>query len=251
MLLSELKSGAGADQLPRSSLNLGWDQPTQHDAHAYLESDLSSLVLSSSFNAPTGNDGVVARELIGRLGSICKSGDISPTSRCQVGRTSCYTTPLNSPSKLNPSATDHQQQGVPAQGNQMAASQFAPFADDPGLAERAVRFSCFGARSHVGIGAQLGLAEAGKLSRVSSSQSLIAANNGKAITVSDATMEMSRFGGRVSCSSSPGASSVSDSLTAPGTQSNGRKRKAAPKGKGKISPLSSPNKNPPKVPTKS
>ncbi|XP_074577856.1 transcription factor bHLH62-like [Curcuma longa] len=239
VLPSELKSAAGADQLPRSSLNLGWDQPMQHDAHAYLESDISSLVLSPSFNAPTGNDGVVVRELIGRLGSICKSRDITPTSRCQVARTSC------SPPMLNLTVTDDQQQGVPGQGNEMAASQLAPFAGDPGLGETAARFCCFGLRNHVGIGAQLGIAEAGKLSRVSSSQSLMAANNGKGVTKSDSTMEMSRFGGRISCSSSPGASSVSDSLAATGAESNARKRKAAPKGKGKISPLSSPNMNPP------
>ncbi|KAG6488986.1 transcription factor bHLH78-like [Zingiber officinale] len=245
-LPSELKSGADADQLPRSSLKLGWDQPMQHDAHAYLQSDLSSLVLSPSFNAPTGNDGVVVCELVGRLGSICKSGGISPTSRCQVVRISCHATPLNSPPKLNLSATNHQPQGVPAQGNQMAASQFAPFADDPGLVEKPARFPCFGARNRVGIGAQLGLAEAGKLPRVSSSQSLMAANNGKGVAISDATMEMSRFGARVSYSSSPGASSASDSLATTGAESNGRKRKAAPKCKGKISPLSSPNMNPPK-----
>ncbi|KAG6497010.1 hypothetical protein ZIOFF_044894 [Zingiber officinale] len=68
----------------------------------------------------------------------------------------------------------------------MAALQFTPFADDPRLAEKAVRFPCFGVRN---------LAEAGKLSRVLSSQSLMSANNGKRVTISDAIMEEPRFSG--------------------------------------------------------
>ncbi|KAG6494603.1 hypothetical protein ZIOFF_042363 [Zingiber officinale] len=97
----------------------------------------------------------------------------------------------------------------------MVALQFASFADYSRLVEKAVRFPCFNARN---------LAEAGKLSRISSSQSLMAANNGKRVTIFDATMEKPRFGGRVSYSSSLGASSVWDSLAMTGAESNGRKR---------------------------
>ncbi|KAG6506200.1 hypothetical protein ZIOFF_031518 [Zingiber officinale] len=74
----------------------------------------------------------------------------------------------------------------------------------------------------------------------------MSANNGKRVTISDAIMEKPRFSGRVSYSSLLGASPMSDSLVMIGAKRNGRKRKAAPKCQGKISPLSSPNMNPPK-----
>ncbi|CAL9096649.1 unnamed protein product [Musa acuminata var. zebrina] len=230
---------AAADQLPNSFLNLGWEQPMHHDAH--FESALSSLVSSPSSNTPAGNDSVIIGELIGRLGSICNSGEVSPPSRYQSANTSCYSTPLNSPPKLNLSGMDHQQQGrggVPVPGNQMAAGKFSPFAADPGFAERAARFSCFGARGYAGLGGQFGLPEAGKLSRVSSSQSL------KARPV---TETRSKFGGEAEFGNSQEASSVSDRMTAVRAENNARKRKAASKGKAKGAPLSSSNMNPPKV----
>ncbi|CAL9193567.1 unnamed protein product [Musa hybrid cultivar] len=230
---------AAADQLPNSFLNLGWEQPMHHDAH--FESALSSLVSSPSSNTPAGNDSVIIGELIGRLGSICNSGEVSPPSRYQSTNTSCYSTPLNSPPKLNLSGMDHQQQGrggVPVPGNQMAAGKFSPFAADPGFAERAARFSCFGARGYAGLGGQLGLPEAGKLSRVSSSQSLKAR---------PAMETRSKFGGEAEFGNSQEASSVSDRTTAVGAENNARKRKAASKGKAKGAPLSSSNMNPPKV----
>ncbi|RWW86084.1 hypothetical protein BHE74_00005156 [Ensete ventricosum] len=204
----EMNSGAAAaaaDQLPNSFLNLGWEQPMHHDVH--FESALSSLVSSPSSNAPAGNDSVIIGELIGRLGSICNSGEVSPPSRYQSTNTSCYSTPLNSPPRLNLSTMDHQQQGrggVPVPGNQMAAGKFSPFAADPGFTERAARFSCFGARGYPGLGGQFGLPEAGKLSRVSSSQSLKAvqlgaSDNGKEVPVSEPerpeTETRSKFGG--------------------------------------------------------
>ncbi|CAL9056381.1 unnamed protein product, partial [Musa banksii] len=253
----EMNSRAvAADQLPNSFLNLGWEQPMHHDAH--FESALSSLVSSPSSNTPAGNDSVIIGELIGRLGSICNSGEVSPPSRYQSTNTSCYSTPLNSPPKLNLSGMDHQQQGrggVPVPGNQMAAGKFSPFAADPGFAERAARFSCFGARGYAGLGGQFGLPEAGKLSRVSSSQSLKAvqmgaSDNGKEVPVSEperpAMETRSKFGGEAEFGNSQEASSVSDRTTAVGAENNARKRKAASKGKAKGAPLSSSNMNPPK-----
>ncbi|KAJ8484101.1 hypothetical protein OPV22_016586 [Ensete ventricosum] len=255
----EMNSGAAAaaaDQLPNSFLNLGWEQPMHHDVH--FESALSSLVSSPSSNAPAGNDSVIIGELIGRLGSICNSGEVSPPSRYQSTNTSCYSTPLNSPPRLNLSTMDHQQQGrggVPVPGNQMAAGKFSPFAADPGFTERAARFSCFGARGYPGLGGQFGLPEAGKLSRVSSSQSLKAvqlgaSDNGKEVPVSEPerpeTETRSKFGGEAEFGNSQEASSVSDRMTAVGAENNARKRKAASKGKAKGAPLSSSNMNPPK-----
>lgn len=134
-------------------------------------------------------------------------------------------------------------------GSQAVAAQFASFAADPAFAGRAAKFSCFGPRTSGGLGDQLGLPEAGNLSRVSSSQSIMAAN-GKEVAIAGPErmeMERSKFGGRTPGSSSPEASSASDRLTAGGGDNNGRKRKAAPKGKAKGAPLSSSTVNPPKV----
>ncbi|XP_042418471.1 transcription factor bHLH78-like isoform X2 [Zingiber officinale] len=218
-----VNSSSGADQLPNSFVNLGWEHAMRQNSHAHIESALSSLVSSPSFNAPAGNDSVVIRELIGRLGSICNSGDASPSSRYHSPRASYYSTPLNSPPKLNISGADHQQQGMLV--NPTADAQFELFAES--------------------AASKLGFAEAGKLSRVSSSQSL-AAPSGKEVTVSDAVMEMPKFGrGRVSKWPPPEASSASGKLPAVVAENNGRKRKAAPKGKGKASPSSSLAMDPP------
>ncbi|XP_042390098.1 transcription factor bHLH78-like [Zingiber officinale] len=217
-LLPEVSAFAGDEHLPHSFVGFGWEQPVHgQEAHAQqLESALSSLVSSPSSNAPDGNDSVVIRELIGRLGSICNSGNVSPSSRCHSAHASYYSTPLSSPPKLNLAGADHQRQRMLV--NQVAA---APFLADQGFAERAARFSCFGA------------AEAGQLSRVSSRQSLA-----KEVAASYAMMAGS--------SSSPEASSASEKLTAVVAEHNARKRKAAPKGKGKAAaPSSSSAMDPP------
>ncbi|GKE69132.1 hypothetical protein Tco_1527204, partial [Tanacetum coccineum] len=110
-------------------------------------------------HAGTGAESVVLKELIGRLGNICNSGEISPES-CINGNnnstnTSCYTTPLNSPPKLNLSINHriHHHHQLPMIPN------------DPGFIERAARFSCFGAKE--GEFSQH-MVESGKMSRVSS-----------------------------------------------------------------------------------
>lgn len=60
---------------------------------------------------------------------------------------SYFTTPLNSPPKLNFSVADHEISGnLPVATNFMALPNpnFAPFPAEPGLADRAAKFSCFG-----------------------------------------------------------------------------------------------------------
>ncbi|KAJ4956039.1 hypothetical protein NE237_012822 [Protea cynaroides] len=188
------------EQLPNCFLNLNWENSM--DQSVPFESALSSIVSSpaTSNAAVTATDSGVIRELIGRLGSICNSGEISPHSQPMGGstatasyiggnsstNTSCYSTPLNSPPKLNLSMMDHQVTGnLPILGNSRPTHpSLAPFSTDPGFAERAARFSCFGSRSFNGLTGQFGLKEAdfpyrsvprvekGKLSRVSSCQSL-------------------------------------------------------------------------------
>ncbi|KAJ6834670.1 transcription factor bHLH78-like [Iris pallida] len=190
----------GGDQLPSCFLNLNWDGSGDHAAQ--FESALSSLVSSPSSNpAPMPNaaaDGVVFRELISRLGSICNSGgDISPTSHYQSTTTSCYSTPINSPPKLNP---------IPGgvAGNSMAfPSATAP---DPGFSEQAAtRLPYFSAR-------------------VSNSQPLRTA----APVVSTNGPQLGN--GQEEPSIAPGRRNGTG-------ESSTRKRKAAPKGKAKEPPL--------------
>lgn len=262
----EVTSLPGADFF----YNLNWDQPMDHRVH--FESALSSLVSSPSSkpSSTTANDSIVIHELICRLGSICNSDEISLTSCYQSANTSCSSTPLNSPPKLNLSMMGHYQQssrGLPVSGNPaMPTDHAVPFSTDPGFSERAVRFSLFGGRSYGGLTNQFGLPETGNLSRVSSSQSFMGtgsqtgiSENGKGIAMqegSQVVMEMrSKLGSRISGSSTPDngefssgqeESSASDRITAGGETSlrgnkenNTRKRKAAPKRKGKEAPLSS------------
>ncbi|XP_008439060.2 transcription factor bHLH62-like [Cucumis melo] len=185
---NELNSSGGL-------LNPNWENSMDHSD--LFESTLSSIV-SSPANSHIigggggggggGGDNLMMRELIGRLGSICNSGEISPHS--YIGgtnnnstNTSCYNTPLNSPPKLNLSSIMESQ----IRGNLIPHPQnLAPFSTDPGFVERATRFSCFGNRNLGGLNGQLGSnetqelsnrsvagagVESGKLSRVSSNKS--------------------------------------------------------------------------------
>ncbi|KAI3688394.1 hypothetical protein L1987_82106 [Smallanthus sonchifolius] len=114
--------------------------PNCEDQRDLFESALSSIVSSPVTSHPGGipipasADCIVLRELIGRLGNICNSTEISPHN-------SCYNTPLNSPPNLNLSITDHQIQGnyhpIPS----------APFSTDSGFVERAARFSNFAGKN--------------------------------------------------------------------------------------------------------
>ena len=185
------------EQVGSCFLNPNWDNSM--DQSDPFESSLSSMVSSpAASNAgstlPGSGDNVMIRELIGRLGNICNSGDISPQSfikpnNTNSANTSCYITPLNSPPKLNLSMMDSQIRGnlnFPGPANQLANhASLAPLSADPGFAERAARFSGFSSSRNLGgLNGQLGLTEAEfpqrllpamdsvKLSRVSSHQSI-------------------------------------------------------------------------------
>ncbi|TKY66194.1 Transcription factor bHLH62 [Spatholobus suberectus] len=181
-----------------------WDKSTDHGLH--FDSALSSMVSSpAASNSNMSSENFVIRELIGKLGNIGGGGgsdEISPHSQPLVGassyingnnstNTSCYSTPLSSPPKVNmnkiPRVVNHLvKEGMPPSlGTSMSLnSSVAEFSADPGFAERAAKFSCFGSRSFNGRTTQLGLnnaeltqrssplVENGKLPRVSSSPSL-------------------------------------------------------------------------------
>ncbi|EOY05079.1 Basic helix-loop-helix DNA-binding superfamily protein isoform 1 [Theobroma cacao] len=272
------------EQVGSCFFNPNWDKSM--DQSDPFESALSSMVSSpAASNAgstlPGFGENVMIRELIGRLGNICNSGDISPQSfvkpnnNTNSGNTSCYSTPLNSPPKLNLSMVESQIRGnlnLPGLGNQLPNHpSLAPFSADPGFAERAARFSCFSttSRNFGGLNGQLGLTETElpqrlrprmdsvKLSRVSSNQSIKV--TGSQVNVPESNKNSPQEGSsgsdkknsRLSRSSSPEnaefgdskeESSVSEQI--PGGDSsikvqndaNARKRKSIPRGKAKETP---------------
>ncbi|KAK9058500.1 hypothetical protein SSX86_023342 [Deinandra increscens subsp. villosa] len=214
-----------SEQLQNCFLNQNWNNSM--DQTDPFESALSSIV-SSPVNSHPGipipaGENVALKELIGRLGSICDSGDNNSTN------TSCYNTPLNSPPKLNLSIMDQIPGNLSIPRNHQLPP--APFPADPGFVERAARFSCFGMNESEFPN----MVESGKLSRVSSKQSFKTAEFRNQIPVPGSDKKFSR-----ELDSSMEESSVSEQITngetgikAQNSNSNGRKRKAIPKGKGK------------------
>ncbi|TKY68694.1 Transcription factor bHLH62 [Spatholobus suberectus] len=177
--------------------NPNWDKSTDHGLH-FDSSALSSMVSSpaaSSNPNNMSNKNFIIRELVGKLGAIGSSDEIpqhSPhplvvaSSYMNNGtnstNTSCYTTPLSSPPKVNVVHSLVNEKLANLGGKSMALnSSVAEFSADPGFAERAAKLSCFGSRSFNGRSGQLGVNNAelaqrsapvmehGKLPRVSSS----------------------------------------------------------------------------------
>ncbi|XP_030553200.1 transcription factor bHLH77-like isoform X2 [Rhodamnia argentea] len=257
------------DQLPSCFLVAGWEDAL--DRGDPFESALSSMVSSPvapPLAAGEGDDAVMIRELIGRLGSICDSGQTSPGSyNNSAANTSCYNTPLNSPPKLSLSMADQHVRGggggggFPAPGCHFPGHPpFVPVMADPGFAHRAARFSSFGARnvnvanlnSGLGLnasefpGKQGNMLDSGRFCRVPSSRSL-KANDGSQICVqgndriflqsgiSASTPENGEMG------DSREGSSISDQVAHGEMHARGqidvnsRKRKSIPKGKARES----------------
>lgn len=246
--------------------NPSWEKSTDQQSMQF-DSALSSMVSSPvASNSNISNDSFIIRELIGKLGNIGNNAsEISiPAAAAAAAaaaasayqhhhhysnstNTSCYSTPVNSPPK------------IPLSLN----SSVAEFAADPGFAERAARFSCFGSRSFNGRTSQFALNNgdynntntnnnnnnnnipsgsnsnplAGncKLSRVSSSPSL------KALGVSQ--MSNSPLKDRTS-QEEPTVSEQNpngEKALKHSNEMNSRKRKAASKGKAKETVLPSPS----------
>ncbi|XP_009627868.1 transcription factor bHLH62-like [Nicotiana tomentosiformis] len=222
------------EQLQNCFFNPNWENSDP------FESALSSMVSSpvtSNANIPnvstnnSSGDNFVLRELIGRLGSICNSRELSPNSNMINSSTnnSCYSTPLNSPPKLN----------LSMRGN-LSHSQLPQFSADPGFAERAARFSCFANKTFKSfneaemlqhnrqIVAQQNL-ENGKLSRVSSNQSIKLSSGSQIQEFKDVNLapKNSELG------DSRENSSVSEQIPVGENDTNSRKRKSISKGKSK------------------
>lgn len=211
------------EQIPNCYVNSNWDNSM--DQSDPFESALSSIVSSPVNSHPgitiPGCENVVLKELIGRLGIICNSGNSS-------ANTSCYNTPLNSPPKLNLSTIDHNH--IPGNRNSIPRNHqlplpLAPLAD-PGFVERAARLSCFGIKESEFPQ----MMESGKLSRVSSNQSFKNAEFSIPIPASDKKeMDTSVDGSSLSEQNH----NVETGIKGQNISSNGRKRRASPKEKGK------------------
>ncbi|XP_074556933.1 uncharacterized protein LOC141812883 [Curcuma longa] len=140
------------------------------------QAELGSLVSSQSSHL-AASYGAEMRAVSGRMGTICNSGEISLVSELHSAHSSCYSTPLNSPSKPNLAARDHPVQGrggFPGPVNPSPGGQLMPLSADPWIAEGAARLSRGGGMSSSSFAGQLGilLETPGKLSRASSSKSL-------------------------------------------------------------------------------
>ncbi|CAL0302804.1 unnamed protein product [Lupinus luteus] len=236
--------------------NQTWDKSNDQN-NLKFDSAMSSMVSSpAGSNSNMSSENFVIRELIGKLGNIGGCNDeILPHSQYQQSfvaasygnknnnnnnstNTSCYSTPLNSPPK------------VKINNNNLVAlnssSTVAEFSTDPGFAERAAKFSCFGSRSFNGRKTQMGLnnnhemsqrsnllMENVKLTRVSSSPSLKVLGIGSQMGIQEnknCAMEVvnSQEESTISQQNPNG-----DNGGKPSSYMNSRKRKTSSKGKAK------------------
>ncbi|GLU10347.1 hypothetical protein SLE2022_271600 [Rubroshorea leprosula] len=157
MGIQAMELNCSVDQSVDCVFNPNWEKSTDYGVQ--FDSALSSMVSSpAASNSNIPRESFVIMELIGKLGNIGNSGEISPHSQPLLAsyingnnstNTSCYSTPLNSPPKLNVRVVDNLvKDKLPSLGKSMPMnSSVADFSADPGFAERAVRFSCFGSRS--------------------------------------------------------------------------------------------------------
>ncbi|KAJ8539753.1 hypothetical protein K7X08_014005 [Anisodus acutangulus] len=123
----------------------------------------SNIVSSNS------GDNFELRELIGKLGSICNSGEISANSFVDSNSNSCYATPLNSPPRLNLSNFDHQINGnIPTNSS---TSNLPHFSTDLVFVDRGTKFSCFASNNFGGTNGHVQNLESSKFSRISSKES--------------------------------------------------------------------------------
>ncbi|XP_009757727.1 transcription factor bHLH62-like isoform X1 [Nicotiana tabacum] len=143
---NSLHSGQSSDFF----LNPNWDHDSTHQFNQF-DSTLNSVVSSSH------------AELIGKLSTVSSSSQPPFNNNNINTNNSCYTTP-----KLH----------MPNLGNSVPLNPPLPaVSTDPGFAQRAAKFSCFGSRSFNGRTSPLTQRSAqqlenGKLPRVSSSPSL-------------------------------------------------------------------------------
>ncbi|KAL2319321.1 hypothetical protein Fmac_028290 [Flemingia macrophylla] len=241
--------------------NPSWDKSTDHAHHRQFDSSalsslVSSLAAASSNPNNMSNENFIIRELVGKLGAIGSSDEIPhplavASSYMNNGNsstnTSCYTTPLSSPPKVHCLVNEKL---ANSGGKSMALnSSVAEFSTDPGFAERAAKFSCFGSRSFSDRSVQLRVNNAelaqrsapvmehGKLPRVSSSPLLktLGSQMGTPENKNSAYQEQEKMEVTNSQEESTISEQTPNGETGVKTSQdvNSRKRKASSKGKAK------------------
>ncbi|XP_055832479.1 transcription factor bHLH78-like [Solanum dulcamara] len=173
-------------------LNTHWATDNQY---THFDSALSSIVSPPVISNSVNSNSSIC-ELIGKLGSICSSPSTQFTNssnnmnNCDSTRTSCYTTPMNSPPKLHiPIMNQMGKDKLPNLGDSviMNSPPFSPLS--------AAKFSCFGSRSFNGrtsqfelnneescYGSGTGVLGRGNLSRISSSPCFVQNKNSSLMT---------------------------------------------------------------------
>ncbi|KAE9463704.1 hypothetical protein C3L33_04384, partial [Rhododendron williamsianum] len=214
--------------------NPNWDSNKSTDQqYSNFDSALSSLVSSpAASNSTISQDNFVIRELIGKLNTTANSGEFSPAP--YVGSRST----TSSPSKSAQYLVDHfgNEKMLPNLGNSMGMNPNL-VSTDPGFAERAAKFSCFGSRSFNGRISQLPYRSSSASMACSEKQESDTnpcgdgprewtdAGFGKASEQDSARFASSNEGSSVSEQIPSGLKTPSDS--------NSRKRKAVSRGKSK------------------
>lgn len=229
------------------------------DQFSHFDSNWSSMVSSTTAAAAFSNEAFALGELIGKLGGAAPASPFASNANSINDRSS------SSP-KLNLPILD--QINLPNLATSAALAP-PPLSTDPGFAERAAKFSCFGSRSFNGRTSQFGANNAesrrgsnppptaeAKLPRVSSTPSLKQNGSplqGKNSSQQQLQMEMRPVNGAVlgsdkklsklsgSGANSNEESSVSEQIPSGETGSmNSRKRKAISRGKTKDDRSNSP-----------
>ncbi|PIN09852.1 hypothetical protein CDL12_17562 [Handroanthus impetiginosus] len=219
---------------------------TSMEQFSQFESALSSMVsCSTASSSGLSSDAFGLRELIGKLGSIGSSTTFPPPATAASPFPGTNIRSSHDSAKLHLPILD--QINMPNLGNSVAITPpLASLSGDPGFAERAAKFSCFGSRSVNGRSSPLGLNNGelghgsssllmgnGKLPRVSSTPSLKQLENKN---IRQSQMETRPENGK-KLSNSNDESSVSEQIPSGETGSktsnelNSRKRKAVSRGK--------------------
>lgn len=179
---SSLRVPTSSESLSSSFFSLNWEPLIEQSIP--FQSSLSPMVSPSPPATSLPSDSIAIRELIGRLGgNLCGvSGPLGSTMDTVLNMGTAWN-PLNSSPNLN-LAVDPSKGGLSIQGaKHTPPNSLAQFSSDPGFAERAARFSCFGNRNYPELATPFNFPEGepsyrsaaadnSKIPRVQSNQSL-------------------------------------------------------------------------------
>lgn len=179
---SSLRVPTSSESLSGSFFSLNWEPLIEQSIP--FQSSLSPMVSPSPPASSLPSDNIAIRELIGRLGgNLCSvSGPLGSTMDTVLNMGTAWN-PSNSSPNLN-LAMDPSKGSLAIQGaKRTPPHSLAQFSSDPGFAERAARFSCFGNRNYPELATPFNFpegepsyrsapADSSKIPRVQSNQSL-------------------------------------------------------------------------------